>query len=214
MHIWGGAQDDTAPDDPMGQFKEDFEKDHPSDFDSINGLDPLSDNWQSTMRGGEVSCERGESCEKKTSKMAKAIMDILSRYPDENVNIIGHSRGAAAAVRLANELHEYGVHVDNLVTLDPVSRKSTRQKLSDDTTNWTNISVALEARIGGMLTGPGPVNPDWIATVGGAWGPQPDADNDVELRDWYGRSGGYSGHMAVVDPRQVREILERLGFGE
>jgi len=52
----------------------------------------------------------------------EAVKKAKEKDPCEEVNIYGYSRGGKAAVDLAQKLKEAGINVDNLVTIDPVTR--------------------------------------------------------------------------------------------
>jgi thioesterase domain-containing protein len=141
--------------------------------------------------------------------LAKEVLAVRERYPDEPVNVVGHSRGANRAIGLTNELHDLGIRVDTLVTLDPVAfeRKRIDPAANADTT-WINVFVADDNRV--YRNGQGLLNPDRIARAGGIMGFQVDADHNVELLDWDGREFGLTGHMAVVSDRDMIEEIERL----
>jgi len=76
-----------------------------------------------------------------------------------SINLIAHSWGAVTAIKAANELAREGIKVDQVITIDPVSRK--RIGVTDKSTRWINVN-AVPATSNGW-------NGDYWATVGGKW---------------------------------------------
>jgi pimeloyl-ACP methyl ester carboxylesterase len=82
-------------------------------------------------------------------------MSQLRQNPDQPVALFGHSRGAAASLKLARMLQKEGIRVDLLLTVDPVmidlaasQRVPSNVKLAIN--YWENLSSPL----GGLyLTG-------------------------------------------------------------
>ncbi len=89
-------------------------------------------------------------------------------FPGIDVTIVGHSYGGDTAMdiaRLAPDVQDIDV-----VTLDPVSWQQSERP--DNVANWSNITV------------PG-INSfsDFVATLGGHWGPQDGADLNIGVPD-------------------------------
>ena len=85
--------------------------------------------------------------------------DDLKAWVQQNgghVTVIGQSFGAETAAQLAAS----GVHIDTLVTLDPVGSVANLSQVSANSGQWLNFVAA-----GGGLT-----LPNAIAAIGGAWG--------------------------------------------
>jgi len=82
------------------------------------------------------------------------------------LTLVGHSWGAAAALRITQELKPHRIKVDTLVTLDPVSRKKLRN--SNNYRRWVNVYRTDRTRKG---------KGNQVAKLGGSHGPLPGAFN-------------------------------------
>ncbi|MCF6305451.1 MAG: thioesterase domain-containing protein [Rhodobacteraceae bacterium] len=197
----GGAQDDASENETMGRFATWLRKTFGNLFKTGDGIEDISGRWTRTERSPSGG----------PSEMALEIQNILSDNPDEPVYIFGHSRGGAAAIRLANELEGMGIFVDSVVSLDPVAFPWNRQVVENSETIWINIYVPMSKRLtqsdrrNSGLTNP-PINPDGIARMGGPMGFQPKATGNFALTDWALRDRGQSGHMAVIYSETWRQL--------
>lgn len=83
--------------------------------------------------------------------------------PQLVVNLVGHSWGAATAIRVSNALARRGCDVDLLITIDPVCRK--KLAMESATTRWVNVNAAPATSNGWRG--------DRYASLGGKWGNWP-----------------------------------------
>ena len=105
----------------------------------------------------------------------KQITEILQAYNAAKMPIIlvGHSWGGDAAARLTAATPE--IHVDLLVTLDPVSKKGPPPK-SPNLDTWINFYV--DYRISR------PQRANFLAKIGGPWNVVPQADMNISQKEW------------------------------
>lgn len=91
------------------------------------------------------------------------VSEAKAANPRLVVNLVGHSWGAATAVKVVNELSKRGLDIDLLITIDPVCRR----KLGVDSavTRWINVNAAPATSNGW--------DGDNYATLGGKWGHWP-----------------------------------------
>lgn len=78
-------------------------------------------------------------------------------------NLIGHSWGAVTAIRAANALAAKGIDVEQVITVDPVSR--TRIAVMSRSTAWINVNAAPATSNGW--------SGDYYANLGGKWNDWP-----------------------------------------
>ncbi len=179
----GGAGDKAKDDSPIARFFRRLRERLSRIFSSPNNVKDKLFTWDNAG-----SPKRGE-----ISPAAQYVLDVRDKFPDEPINIIGHSYGGDSAVNLANELSGLGVKVDTVVTLDPVStftRIISSPDVKDPTTEWVNFYIPEDARTNKF--------PDVIAEIGGAWGHRSNADGNFAIDEWYGRSSGEPGHMGIL----------------
>lgn len=96
-------------------------------------------------------------------QVVAAVAAIKAAAPTAPVTLVGHSWGAVTAVKAANELARQGIEVEQLVTIDPVSRK--RVSVLAKATAWVNVNAAPATSNGW--------NGDYYAALGGKWGDWP-----------------------------------------
>jgi len=120
-----------------------------------------------------------------TNTALNYIKAIKKKWPNEPINIIGHSFGGKAGLELANDAHEAGYKINLLVTLDPVTRYWPGKERKDKTLPWLNI---YPSEIG--WTGK-----DLITRIGGQWGHVNDATLNIKEKKWW--SNDMAGHTAV-----------------
>lgn len=109
--------------------------------------------------------------------------------------LVGHSWGGDAAVEVTNRLKGFGIVVEKLITLDPVSHFRflppknqkewinvyQRQSVLDYFTAVPLLGPLLAAFCGWIGTATGRVTKaDFIATLGGQWGYEYGADQNIE----------------------------------
>ena len=129
------------------------------------------------------------------------IVEIISKLkkccPDTKIAIIGHSWGGSTAVSVAEELAD--IHIDYLVTLDPVSLlEHTLSPNLDNVTNWINVYqeqtiadtfvdavpvlasalIFIPATIIDVSDGDNTIG-DGVATAGNQWGPESGATINI-----------------------------------
>jgi pimeloyl-ACP methyl ester carboxylesterase len=96
-------------------------------------------------------------------EIVAAVIAARNGHPGEIFNLIGHSWGAVTAIEAANELRNKGIDVDQVITIDPVSRK--RTGVTATATTWINVNAAPATSNGW--------NGDYYATLGGKWNDWP-----------------------------------------
>jgi pimeloyl-ACP methyl ester carboxylesterase len=96
-------------------------------------------------------------------EIVSAVLAVKTGNAVRTINLTGHSWGAVTAIRVANQLAAKSVHVDHVITVDPVGHR--RISVAASTTAWINV-VAAPAVSNGW-------NGDYYATLGGKWGDWP-----------------------------------------
>ena len=92
------------------------------------------------------------------NEIISKIQDVKRNNPNEPINLVGHSYGGDTAYLVARDS---GVQIDNILTLDPVSRFSNGAgNKPSNVSSWTNIRT----------TGDSYGFNDLIADLGGQWG--------------------------------------------
>ena len=160
---------------------------------------------------------------------------VMPKRP--TIVLIGHSYGGDAAFHLANQLHDLGLHVDVLLTLDPVGDSS--GTLADHDTWWSNVyDVTLLDAAGKFLSYPGQalgflaglipgvlgdlgvptgVNmSDVIAAGGGRYAHEDGASWNSQADDvHHGNAAGYLEHALRRDgtlQARTEGIIKRVGL--
>ncbi len=92
-------------------------------------------------------------------EIVSAVKTLVACKAVGSINLIGHSWGALTAIIAANELGKEGISVDQVITIDPVSRK--RVGVITSATKWINVNAAPATSNGW--------NGDYWAIVGSKW---------------------------------------------
>lgn len=141
---------------------------------------------------------------------------------DKRIVLVGHSWGGATAKNVTDRLKNYGIMVDKLITLDPVSL--TDFTAPNNQREWINIyqkqsaldyiaTVPLVGQVAALVFGflgmvTGLVSPDdFIATLGGQWGHESKANKNIELHIRHERASA----MMEILTRDIPDVLDPRG---
>ena len=124
-----------------------------------------------------------------TYSSKKQLARIIKAYNAQNkkVILVGHSWGGDTAAHLLAEQQD--IHVDLLITLDPVSKKGPPQKTPNMGT-WLNEYV--DYNISGITAS------NMVALIGGRWKNAANADVNITQQEW-GAQAESLGNKALKD---------------
>lgn len=134
-----------------------------------------------------------------TDYMHKYLKQIIAKYPDARIRIMGHSMGGTQAYKLAQWAADEGIPIDRLDTLDPVSRLFKFKGKPKTTKIWANYRPK-EYKPFKSVVNPNtgkkelPYFPDFWAVIGGYHGAL-EGSNDVLVT-----------HPDLGDHRNIRDV--------
>ena len=142
--------------------------------DSVGERVKRSDSMRNNTYGDNYYAEWGETEE-------DAVIELIKHVPEGwEINVIGHSYGGDSAFIVAERTTR---KINNLITIDPVSRFNYREydKVSANTNHWINVNA---------IGKPGTESYDrqrlgrggLAAGFGGAWNDDPDGKADIHIR--------------------------------
>lgn len=130
-----------------------------------------------------------------------AVVMARTADPAASIKLVGHSWGAVTAINAANQLAAKGIHVDHVITIDPVGRK--RVGVAASATAWINVNAAPATSNGW--------NGDYYALLGGKWDDWPRGKASVHL--WapfhHNEFGGLLEYVALDGECAFNCLVER-----
>ena len=110
-----------------------------------------------------------------THDSAKQIHKIIKSYNNagKKIALLGHSWGGDSAAHILSKNKD--IHVDMLVTLDPVSKKGPPSK-EENMGLWVNVFVDYDVSSSH--------HSNLLAKIGGPWGSVPSADMNITQQEW------------------------------